>query len=318
MGDGVEIRIAAEAADEGRRADVVLAERAEDLSRSRAAVLLEHGHVRLDGRVVKPSHRLRGGEIFEGVVPASAPSTVEAQPISLDILYEDADLVAVNKPPGMVVHPAAGNPDGTLVNALLAHSRDLSGVGGVMRPGIVHRLDKGTSGVILCAKNDVAHEALSRQFSGRTIEKVYLAVTLGAPSPAKGRIERPIGRHPTERKKMAVDAPRARSAITEYAVLGAAHGLAAVRCRLLTGRTHQIRVHLQSLGCPLLMDATYGGGSARGLDFAALAVRAQLDRPALHAWRVEFDHPRSKTRITLVAPIPADLGAALRVIGVQP
>ncbi|MCZ7582165.1 MAG: RluA family pseudouridine synthase [Deltaproteobacteria bacterium] len=242
--------------------DAFVADAVDGLSRSRAAVLIGEGYLLVDGHAAKPSARLRGGERVEGRIPESEPGRAKPQRIPLDILFEDRDIVVVNKAPGMVVHPGAGNPENTLVNALLAHAADLSGVGGVLRPGIVHRLDKGTSGVIVCAKNDAAHDALTRQFSGRSVHKVYLALTVGVPKPKSGLVERPIGRHPVHRKKMAVDVPRARSAKTQYRVLRERGGLALVECVIFTGRTHQVRVHLQSLGAPILMDEAYGGAKA--------------------------------------------------------
>ncbi|MCC6160060.1 MAG: RluA family pseudouridine synthase [Deltaproteobacteria bacterium] len=305
--------------DAGLRLDVFLSRRVPALSRSRAASVVDASGVTVDGRIAKSSYRMRGDESIDVVVPEPAPARAEAQAIPLDIVYEDADIVAVNKPPGLVVHPAAGNPDGTLVNALLAHSRDLSGIGGVMRPGIVHRLDKGTSGVIVCAKNDAAHEALTRQFASRTLTKVYLAITIGAPSPRAGVVDRPIGRHTVDRKRMAVDVPRSRAAKTEYETLAAAGGLAVVRCGLLTGRTHQIRVHLQSLRCPILGDAVYGGRNAeKRLDQMSMSDARAMRRPALHAWRIEFDHPRDGRRVKLEAAIPSDMKCILDRIGWTP
>ncbi len=305
--------------DTGQRLDVVLSHRVLALSRSRAASIVDASGVTVDGRAAKPSYRVRGDELIEVVIPDPEPAHALAQAIPLDIVFEDADIVAVNKPPGLVVHPAAGNPDGTLVNALLAHSRDLSGIGGVMRPGIVHRLDKGTSGVIVCAKNDAAHEALTRQFASRTMKKTYLAVTIGAPSPRAGTVDRPIGRHTVDRKRMAVDVPRARDARTTYETLAFAGGLAVIQCGLLTGRTHQIRVHLQSLGCPILGDAVYGGRAARTRLDEPLATEAlALRRPALHAWKIEFDHPRDGRRVKLEAAIPSDMMRILDSIGWAP
>jgi 23S rRNA pseudouridine1911/1915/1917 synthase len=286
------------------------------MSRSRISSLIDEGRITIEGKTVKPSHRIRECDVVEVIVPAPTPSGNLPQRIPLDILYEDSDVIAVNKPAGMVVHPAAGNPDGTLVNALLAHTGDLSGIGGVMRPGIVHRLDKGTSGIILVAKNDHAHEALSRQFAERTMEKTYLCVTVGVPSPAKGLIDRPIGRHPIHRKKMAVDEARGRPSRTEYRVLFSRGGLACVRCLLLTGRTHQIRVHLKSLNCPILLDDVYGGGrERRSLSDEVRESIASLHRPALHAWKLSFNHPVSDERISLAAGVPDDLRPCLEYLG---
>ena len=215
-----------------------------------------------------------------------------AQDIPLAVLFEDDDLIVLNKPPGLVVHPAAGHADGTLVNALLHHCTALSGIGGELRPGIVHRLDKDTSGCLVAAKNDVAHRALVRQFAGREVVKIYLALASGTLVPANGTVDAPIGRHPINRKKMAV-VERGRAACTDWRVLGPVPGGTLVECTLHTGRTHQIRVHLKHLGHPLLGDELYG-------------KRGTFPRQMLHAWRLGFTHPRTGERVSFLSPIPAD------------
>jgi 23S rRNA pseudouridine1911/1915/1917 synthase len=239
----------------------------------------------------------------------------EPQPedLPLAMVYADADLVVIDKPAGLSVHPGAGRPAGTLVNALLHHVRDLSGVGGVLRPGIVHRLDRGTSGLLVVAKHDAAHRALARQFAERSVEKEYLAVVLGVPASAAGRIDLPIGRDPRRRLTMSVRAPRARAALTEWRRVEVFDGAALLRVRLHTGRTHQIRVHLASLGHPIAGDAAYGGTRtppARGV--RARQALAALSRPALHSARLAFTHPTSGERLTFESALPADLEALLR------
>ncbi len=302
----------------GKRLDVYLAETLDGLSRSRAAKLIDDGYVSVDGKKSKGSYKIRGDETVSVEIPEARPADAPAQKIPLDIIYEDDDIIAVNKAAGMVVHPAAGNPDHTLVNALLAHASNLSGVGGVLRPGIVHRLDKGTSGVIVCAKNDQAHAALSRMFAERSLEKIYIALTLGTPNPPEGMIDLPIGRHKIHRKKMSVASAGGRESKTLYKLLSEPGPAACVQCRLLTGRTHQIRVHLKALGCPLIMDDQYGG--VRGVKKLPGKIReaaVRLDRPALHARKLAFDHPVSGKWMELTAPIPGDLAPIIAALGVK-
>jgi 23S rRNA pseudouridine1911/1915/1917 synthase len=246
------------------------------------------------------------------MIPEARPASPAAQAIALDIVYEDADLIVVNKPAGMVVHPAPGNPDSTLVNALIAHcGASLSGIGGELRPGIVHRLDKDTSGLIVAAKNDAAHRGLSEAFARHDIERAYQAVVWGVPAPTQGEIAGNIGRHRTNRKKMAILAQGGKSALTRYRLLkrlGPAASL--VECRLATGRTHQIRVHLASIGHPVVGDPTYGKiTSARFgvLGEAAQAAVRHLNRQALHAFLLGFDHPRTGAHIRWSIGLPGDI-----------
>ena len=228
------------------------------------------------------------------------------------MVHEDAHLLVIDKPAGLAVHPGAGRPGGTLVNALLLHVRDLSGVGGVLRPGIVHRLDRGTSGLMVVAKDDAAHRALAAQFAARTVEKEYAALVLGVPSPREGRVSAPIGRHPVQRKRMSVRARGGREALTSYKVVETLDGAALLRVRIHTGRTHQIRVHLASIGHPVAGDREYGGTrtppSRRALSRELLAA---LKRPALHAARLSFTHPSTAERLTFESPLPADLREVL-------
>ena len=302
----------------GQRLDKALAAGLPDLSRSRVQALLEQGCVRGDGRTITdPSLRVKPGQTFQVEVPGAETAEPVPQDIPIDVVFEDADVLVIDKPAGLVVHPAAGNPDGTLVNALLAHCGDsLSGIGGVKRPGIVHRLDKDTSGLMVVAKNDRAHHGLSDQFSDRTLSRTYLALVWGVPNPTQGRIEGNIGRSSADRKKMAVVTGGGKHAATKYRVLKS-FGMAAslVECVLETGRTHQIRVHLTHIGHPLVGDPLYGRGrSGRpGGKFASLLpepVRSSLvgfPRQALHAAALTFRHPVSGEIVTFRSPIPADI-----------
>ena len=296
----------------GERLDAWLARRLPALSRSRLQALIEGGHVLLDGARARASARLRTGQAVRVDVPAPLPAEPQPEDIPIEAVYEDAHLLVVNKPAGLVVHPGAGTSRGTLVNALLRHVRDLSGVGGVLRPGIVHRLDRGTSGLLVVAKDDETHRSLVRQFAGRTVEKEYLALVLGNPARDSGEIDAPIGRDPVHRQKMSVRAPRGREARTSWRVEERFDGAAFLRVRIHTGRTHQVRVHLASIGHPVAGDAVYGGQRAlpsrRG---AAREAFAFLERPALHAARLSFTHPSTGERLTFEAPVPPDLESVL-------
>lgn len=299
---------------EGLRLDRFVAEARGEWSRSQVARWIRDGHVTRNGAAGKPGALVRAGDVVEVRPPAVAPSPLEPQAIPLDVLYEDEHLIAVNKPPGLVIHPAAGNPDGTLVNALLAHCRDLSGVGGVERPGIVHRLDKDTSGVLVAAKSDAAHRALSLAFRWRTTDKRYLAVVYGAMGAAEGVVDRPLARHPSERKRMAV-VPGGRPARTLWTLREPLPGTSLVECRPVTGRTHQIRVHLAHIGHAVVGDPVYAGRQWRGVEPPAAAAACRtFPRQALHAWRLTIAHPESGEPITLEAPLPADMAALLAAL----
>jgi 23S rRNA pseudouridine1911/1915/1917 synthase len=308
------------------RLDRALAVLLPDLSRSRLKALIEAGTVRLEAgaTIGEPSRKVKTGEAYTVSLPPAAPAIPEAQAIPLVVLFEDDDLIVVDKPAGLVVHPAPGNPDRTLVNALLAHcGASLSGIGGVRRPGIVHRLDKDTSGVMVVAKNDAAHRGLAAQFAVHSIERTYLAATYGAPMPRQGLIEGNIGRHSRDRKRMTVVVRGGKPAATRYRVLEtfgpAVQPIAAlVECRLLTGRTHQVRVHLTSRGNPLLGDPVYSRARLSG-DRRSLAPLARaLNRQALHAVRLGFEHPSTGEKLSFEGEIPSDLKeliAELRAIG---
>jgi 23S rRNA pseudouridine1911/1915/1917 synthase len=298
--------------DEGLRLDVWLARRLPALSRARLQALIAEGHVVLDGSPARASARLRPGQAVRVHVPAPVPAEPRPEDIPVEIVYEDERVVVVDKPAGLVVHPGAGNAAGTLVNALLGRVRDLSGVGGVLRPGIVHRLDRGTSGLLVVAKDDETHRSLVRQFASRTVEKEYLALVLGLPARATGEVDAPIGRDPVHRQKMSVRAPRGREARTSWRVEERFDGAALLRVRIHTGRTHQIRVHLASIGHPVAGDPVYGGTrtpSSRRAE--ARAALQSLERPALHAARLAFTHPASGDRLALEAPLPEDLHRVL-------
>ena len=286
----------------GERLDSFLAARLPELSRSRIQTLIRDQFIIVNGQPAKPRDAVKTGDRIDIAVPEAVPLANTPQDIALEILFEDDDLVVLNKAPGMVVHPAPGNPDGTLVNALLHHCRgQLSGIGGVERPGIVHRLDKDTSGCLVIAKSDAAHQSLVSQFAGRsTMEKLYLAVTQGIPKPPHDTIFTHLGRHPVNRQKMAVvNPPGGKPAITDYQILGsdAATLTALVLCHLHTGRTHQIRVHLHHKGTPLVGDPIYGKPSK---------TSALTGRLMLHAWRLSFNHPITGRRHRFEAPIPPE------------
>ena len=294
MGESENIELIVEPSLSGMRIDAYLREQT-PFSRSRIASLMEEGALLVNGEVErKAARKTEGGMRLLLVVPEAQPVDIVPQNIPLDILYQDADVVVVNKKSGMVVHPAAGNESGTLVNALLYHVHDLSGIGGEMRPGIVHRLDKDTSGLILIAKNDAAHASLSEQFKARTMEKHYRAIAHGSFSKDEGMIDAPIGRHPIDRKKMAINYKNGKDAVTHYKVLERFGNATYIECRLETGRTHQIRVHMTSLGHPLLGDEIYGSGKNP----------YHLQGQTLHAMVLGFVHPRTGEYMEFSAPLP--------------
>lgn len=302
----------------GERLDRFLAARFSDMSRSRLGKLIDGGDVRVDGAQAKASFRLKPGMVVELEVPPPEPARPEPEALGLSVLHDDADVVVVDKPAGMVVHPAAGVTQGTLVNALLFHVTDLAGIGGELRPGIVHRLDKDTSGALVVAKNDLALVRLQASFQARAVEKRYLALVHGNPADA-GTFDTAFGRHPVDRVKMTSrlpdDAPKVRRAVTRWTVRERFEGASLVEIELETGRTHQIRVHFSDANHPLLADETYGG-TRRDKKAPPLVQRAakEMGRQALHAWRLAFPHPRTGVRIAAEAPLPADFERALAVL----
>lgn len=286
--------------DTGTRLDAWLAGQLPDVTRSAAARLCEEGRVTLAGKPLAKNYRLGGGEAVSVTLPDPEPVDVAPQDIPLDVVYEDSDVIVVNKPKGLVVHPAPGHPDGTLVNALLFHCGDsLSGVGGELRPGIVHRIDRDTSGLIIAAKNDFAHRHLAAQLQDHTLARTYECIVVGSLREDAGTVDAPIGRHPADRKKMAV-VSNGRPAVTHWTVLARYPGFTHVQCRLETGRTHQIRVHMAFLGCPLAGDFLYG-----------TELEALPQRFALHSASLRLRQPVTGEEIALSSPLPAALSALL-------
>ncbi|HIE51689.1 MAG TPA: RluA family pseudouridine synthase [Armatimonadetes bacterium] len=298
----------------GKRLDVFVAEAVPGLTRSRAKHLIREGQVTVAGRPTKPSHRVAAGEEITVLVPPPRRISVEAEDIPLDIVYEDADLILINKPAGLVTHPAPGSPRHTVVNAVLAHCRDLSGVGGALRPGIVHRLDKNTSGLLLIAKNDFAHQRLTEQLRTRTACRHYLALLYGDLPEEELTVDAPLGRHPIERTRMAV-VPTGRPARTTFRVQERFGDFTLVEARLHTGRTHQVRVHSAYIGHPVVGDPLYGRRSARrrapAHESELLRLLTQLRGQALHAQRLIFAHPRTGEVREFTAPLPEDFARLL-------
>ena len=293
------------AQESGERIDALLARQEAVRSRSAAAKLLEAGLVTLGGAPVRKNYKVTAGDAFTVQIPEAAPAAAVAQDTPLDVVYEDDDVIVVNKPRGLVVHPAPGHPDGTLVNALLAHcGPSLSGVGGQLRPGIVHRIDKDTSGLIIAAKNDRAHEALSAQLKDRSLSRVYDAVCHGGFHDDAGTVDAPIGRDPRDRQRMAVTERNSRPAVTHWQVLARYARHTYIRCRLETGRTHQIRVHMAYTGHPLLGDTVYGGRRDKG-----------LESQCLHARGLQFIHPATGEKIRLWTDLPDWFQAVLEKLG---
>lgn len=294
------------AANDGERIDTFISTALPELSRSAVQKLINDGLVTLCGKAVKKNYKTVAGDAFTVMLPDPELCEAVPQDIPLDIVYEDDDIIVVNKPRGMVVHPAPGHSDGTLVNALLYHCGDsLSGIGGVIRPGIVHRIDMDTSGLIISAKNDEAHAFLSDQLSDHSLYRIYEAVVCGSVRDEEGTVDAPIGRHPVDRKRMAVTDKNSKPAVTHYKVLARYNGYTHIECRLETGRTHQIRVHMAHIGHPLLGDLVYGRKKPE----------KGLTGQCLHARKLSFIHPRTKERITLEAPLPDYFTEVLSKLG---
>ena len=287
----------------GMRLDRFLAAELSDFSRARLQTLIRGKFVTLNGKPPRPRDLVRAGDLIELSEPPVEKTEARAEQIALEILFEDEDLLVLNKPAGLVMHPGAGHQQHTLVNALLGHCKNLSGIGGRERPGIVHRLDKETSGCLVVAKNDATHRDLSKQFAARTMQKIYLALVAGIPRKSSGVIDKAIARHPVHRQRMSIARRQGRAAKTEYRVLRAGAGMSLLECTLHSGRTHQIRVHLHHLAHPVLGDKLYGGKHA-----------GAFPRQMLHAWKLAFRHPRTGEVMTFEAPVPADFAEALRQI----
>ena len=299
-----ERRLEVEAEQDGTRLDSFLAALLPDCSRSQIQRLIKDGRVRGPATDLRPSTGVRAGQVYTIDIPAPVAAVPEPEPLPLRIVYEDPDVVVLDKPAGMVVHPGAGHAGGTLVNALLHHIKDLSGIGGELRPGIVHRLDRGTSGLMVVAKHDRAHQELTRQFADREVEKEYVALVWGVVQAGR-RIEAPIGRDPANRQKMSTRARRARTAVTRVTFAQHLKGVSLIRVAIATGRTHQIRVHLSAIGHPVVGDSTYGGVHRRTL--TNLRAVQRLERPFLHAARLAFTHPGDGRRVEFDSPLPPDL-----------
>jgi 23S rRNA pseudouridine1911/1915/1917 synthase len=301
--------------DADRRLDVLVADCVATVSRSLAAKLIARGHIRVNADPKKAGYRVKPGDAVSGRIPAPEPIDCGPEPVDFGILFEDQHLIVVNKPAGLVVHPAAGHYSGTLVHGLLYHCPDIQGVGGERRPGIVHRLDKDTSGVLLVAKNQAAHVHLARQFKSRSIEKTYLTIAWGDMPAESGSVELPIGRHPVERKKMSTRSHRGRSAETGWKIRRRFPGATLLEVALKTGRTHQIRVHLAAIGHGILGDPLYGKrrhapGQGQGSAFPWRIPSPP--RLMLHAWRIGFCHPKSNIPLVFEAPLPPDMVETLR------
>jgi 23S rRNA pseudouridine1911/1915/1917 synthase len=286
------------------RLDQFLAKRLPEYSRSRLQQLIRGGFIRLNEQISRPRQIVRRGDKIALTEPPVEKIDIPPEPIPLDVLFEDEDIIVINKPAGLTVHPGAGQREHTLVNALLSHCANLSGIGGKERPGIVHRLDKETSGCLVVAKSDIAHRELSKQFAARTVEKIYLALVAGKLRKAAGVIEEKIGRHPVHRQRMRVTSLRGRTAKTEYRVIRSSEQASLIECRLHSGRTHQIRVHLHHLGHAVLGDKVY-----------AARFATNFPRQMLHAWKLGFHHPRTGEWKNFEAPSPADFQQAVRAVG---
>ena len=304
----------------GHRLDTVIVAHLPTLSRSRASRLIRAGHIRVNGHIRKPGYLTKPGDVVQSEIPSPEPIICRPEAIPLSILHEDSDVIVLNKPPGLVVHPGAGHKSRTLVNALLFHCPDLEGIGGDLRPGLVHRLDKDTSGTLVVAKNDMAHESLSNQFKKRQVQKRYLALVYGDVKPSAGVIDLPIGRHPTDRKKMSTESRRSRLTETRWKVKKAFFGVTLLEIDLKTGRTHQVRVHCAAIGHPVVGDATYGRKRgwkdlpSRQMQEVIGTIRRQM----LHAWQLTFLHPRTEQSMSFESPIAKDMASVLDALRTIP
>jgi 23S rRNA pseudouridine1911/1915/1917 synthase len=303
--------------DAGERLDIYLSQNANSFSRSQIKRVITEGNVRVNNRKVKSGYRLKDGDVIFFTKDEPKSYDVTPENIPLTIIYEDASIIVLDKPSGMVVHPAAGNYRGTIVNALLFHCKDLSGVGGVLRPGIVHRLDKQTSGLLIVAKSDSAHRGLSKQFKKHMVKKVYKALVHGNVTDESGLIELPVGRHPTDRKKMSTKSKRGKMAITRWKVIERYDVATLLDVEIETGRTHQIRVHLNTLGFPVIGDAVYGNSKKRTSEIKSDVLRSivkRIKRQALHASRLGFNHPFDDRYLEFSSPLPDDMAYACEAL----
>jgi 23S rRNA pseudouridine1911/1915/1917 synthase len=304
--------------DQGCRLDIFLSVKNPSFSRSRIKHLIEEGNVLVNGSLSKASHHMKCGEKISLIIPEPLSLDLQPEPIPLDIMYEDDSILVLNKPSGLVVHPGAGNYTGTLVNALLYHCKDLSGIGGTLRPGIVHRLDKDTSGVMIVAKNDQAHNSLAKQFAGHTVKKIYHAFVWGNVKSDEGTIDLHIGRHPYHRKKMSPLAKKGKKAVTHYSVMKRFRSITYLELSLETGRTHQIRVHLAAINHPVLNDPVYGRGrSQSSLPKQVAKSFKALKRQALHAHLLGILHPVNGTYKEFISPLPDDMARFIRELEVE-
>ncbi len=301
---GRKIKFQATDADAGTRLDRFLAVRAPDISRTRLQRFIKEGRVYLnDHPVTLPRHRINSGDILEFEIPAPEPLKLTPEAMLLDIIFEDSHIIVINKPAGMVIHPGAGHERSTLVHGLLHHCGDLKGIGDTMRPGIVHRLDKDTSGLVIIAKDNAAHQSLIEQFASRTTDKRYIALVAGKLRDRSGTVNSPIGRHPVHRKKMAAGVSRGKEALTQWKIMREMKGASLIEAHILTGRTHQIRVHMSSIGHPLLGDMLYGGPSVVKLQDLTVKIPRQM----LHAAELAVTHPLTRERMRWQAPVPEDM-----------
>jgi 23S rRNA pseudouridine1911/1915/1917 synthase len=304
--------------DAGMRVDTFLSTQVADLSRSYAAALIQKQQILVNAKPLKPSYKLKAGDCIHVRLPKPTQTRIIPEPIDLDVVFEDPYLIVVNKPAGLVVHPAAGHSSGTLVNALLNHCPDIEGIGGEQRPGIVHRLDKDTSGLLIVAKDNPTHNQLAQQFKNRKISKQYLAIIRGAPVEDSGCIELPVGRHPLDRKKMSTISSKGRNATTIWHVKQRYQGATLIEADLITGRTHQLRVHFQAIGYPILGDPVYSGRRGIYRDIKAghplRPLLKWVNRQMLHACRMSLRHPHSGQQMTFSAPLPDDMSNVLNLL----
>jgi 23S rRNA pseudouridine1911/1915/1917 synthase len=314
MHDQSAFTILVDSHDSGKRLDLYIASCISDCSRSVATHLIRNGKIRVQGMVRKPGYRIKAGDEICGCIPPPTPVLFKPEPIPIDILHEDDDIIVINKQPGLVVHPAPGHHSGTLVNALLYHCPKLNGIGGVLRPGIVHRLDKDTSGVLVAAKNDRAHLHLSRQFKSRWVKKKYLALVYGKMESDSGSVSLPIGRHPVDRKKMSTNSRKSRVAETTWQIRERFELASLIEVNLKTGRTHQIRVHCAAIKHPVMGDNVYGPRKTGKNVTYGKNLFGLVPRQMLHAWRIVLTHPVTEVMVSFEAPIPSDMQAVITAL----